>query len=73
MAHPYIQGRQVVKNYTDPDHGSLPMHNPFPRLSETPGTVRGPAPERGQNSDEILSEIGLTQEQISLLRDNGVV
>ncbi len=73
MAHPYIQGRQVVKNYTDPDHGSLPMHNPFPRLSETPGTVRGPAPERGQNSDEILSEVGLTQEQISLLRDNGVV
>ena len=73
MAHPYIHGRQIVKNYTDPDHGSLPMHNPFPRLSETPGTVRGPAPERGQNSDEILSEIGLTQEQISLLRDNGVV
>ena len=73
MAHPYIHGRQVVKNYTDPDHGSLPMHNPFPRLSETPGTVRGPAPERGQNSDEILSEVGLTQEQISLLRDNGVV
>ena len=73
MAHPYIQGRQVVKNYTDPDHGSLPMHNPFPRLSETPGTVRGPAPVRGQNSDEILSEVGLTQEQISLLRDNGVI
>ena len=73
MAHPYIHGRQVVKNYTDPDHGSLPMHNPFPRLSETPGTVRGPAPERGQNSAEILSEVGLTQEQISLLRDNGVV
>ena len=73
MAHPYIHGRQIVKNYTDPDHGSLPMHNPFPRLSETPGTVRGPAPERGQNSDEILSEVGLTQEQISLLRDNGVV
>ena len=73
MAHPYIHGRQVVKNYTDPDHGSLPMHNPFPRLSETPGTVRGPAPERGQNSDEILSEVGLTQEQISLLRDNGVI
>ena len=73
MAHPYIHGRQIVKNYTDPDHGSLPMHNPFPRLSETPGTVRGPAPERGQNSDEILSEVGLTQEQISLLRDNGVI
>ena len=73
MAHPYIQGRQIVKNYTDPDHGSLPMHNPFPRLSETPGTVRGPPPERGQNSDEILSEVGLTQEQISLLRDNGVI
>lgn len=73
MAHPYIQGREVVKTYADPDHGALPMHAPFPRLSVTPATVRAPAPERGQNSDEVLAEIGLTAEQIAALRDKGIV
>lgn len=73
MEHPYIQGREVVKTYSDPDHGSLPMHAPFPRLSETPATVRGPAPEQGQHSDEVLTEIGLTPDQITALRDKGIV
>jgi len=73
MEHPYIQGRQVVKTYADPDHGSLPMHAPFPRLSETPATVRAPAPVPGKNSDEILTEIGLTADQIATLKDKGIV
>ena len=61
IKHPYILGRQVVKTYADPDHGELPMHAPFPRLSETPATVRAPAPEQGQHSDEILLELLKTQ------------
>ena len=73
IKHPYIQGRQVVRTYADPDHGSLPMHAPFPRLSETPATVRAPAPEQGQHSDEILLELGLTPDQIATLRDRGIV
>lgn len=73
IKHPFILGRQVVKNYADPDHGVLPMHAPFPKLSSTPGTVRAPAPEQGQNSDQILAEIGLTEDQISSLKDKGIV
>ncbi|MDG2033790.1 MAG: CaiB/BaiF CoA-transferase family protein [Rhodospirillales bacterium] len=73
IKHPYILGRQVVKTYADPDHGELPMHAPFPRLSETPATVRAPAPEQGQHSDEILLELGLTPDQIATLRDRGIV
>ena len=73
IKHPYILGRQVVKTYADPEHGELPMHAPFPRLSETPATVRAPAPEQGQHSDEILLELGLTPDQIATLRDRGIV
>ena len=73
MAHPYIQGREVVRTYADPDHGALPMHAPFPRLSKTPATVRTPAPVQGQNSDEVLAEIGFTSDQIATLRDKGIV
>ncbi|MGB1161164.1 MAG: CaiB/BaiF CoA transferase family protein [Alphaproteobacteria bacterium] len=73
MAHPYVQGRGVVRTYADPDHGALPMHAPFPRLSETPATVRAPAPAPGQNSDEVLAEIGLRADQIAALKDKGIV
>ena len=73
MAHPYIQGREVVRTYADPDHGALPMHAPFPRFSRTPATVRAPAPEQGQHSDDVLTEIGLTSDQIAALRDKGIV
>ncbi len=73
MTHPYIQGRDVIETYGDPDHGELPMHAPFPRLSDTPATVRAPAPSMGEHSDEILAEIGLSPEQITALRDNGII
>ena len=73
MDHPFIEGREVIDFYDDPDYGTLPMHAPFPRLSGTPATVRAPAPELGQHTDRILTELGLTPEQIDGLRSNGIV
>jgi crotonobetainyl-CoA:carnitine CoA-transferase CaiB-like acyl-CoA transferase len=34
------------------------MHQVFPRLSDTPGTIRTPAPEIGQDNAALLSELG---------------
>ena len=73
MQHPYIQGRGVVETQEDPDHGELPMHAPFPRLSQTPATIRAPAPKLGEHSDTVLRDIGLSKDQIQALRDKGVV
>jgi len=47
--------------------GQLPMHNVVPRLSETPGAIRRPAPAVGQHNTEIFDELGLdaaTQAQL---------
>ena len=73
MEHPFIKGRGVVETYADPDHGELPMHAPFPRLSGTPAGVRAPAPGLGEHTDAILAEIGLDSERIEQLRKDGVV
>lgn len=35
--------------------------------------VRGPAPERGEHTDDVLAEIGLTDDQIAQLRERGIV
>ena len=67
--HPYVRGREVLQDFEYEGMDRLPMHQSFPRLSETPGTVRTPAPKLGEHTAEILAELGfsdvdITQESI---------
>ncbi len=73
MEHPFIQGRKVIETYGDPEICELPVHAPFPRLSETPANVRGPAPALGEHTNDILADIGLSSDGIAALRDSGVI
>ena len=43
------------------------------RLSETPGTIRTPAPLFGQHTDEILGSVGYSADEIQQLRTEKVV
>ena len=44
------------------------------KLSETPGSVREPAPLLGQHTDEVLHEyLGMNDAEISALRHEGVI
>jgi formyl-CoA transferase len=49
------------------------MHNIIPRLSETPGAIRRAAPTLGQDTDALLTELGLDKGQIEALREANVV
>src|SRR6202040_2431650 len=55
---PHVQARGVIVEAPDEEAGSVLMHNVIPRLSETPGRLRSPAPSLGQHTHEILTEIG---------------
>jgi formyl-CoA transferase len=44
-----------------------------PKLSATPGTLRGAAPRLGEDSDAVLRELGLGDEAIATLRARGVL
>jgi formyl-CoA transferase len=44
-----------------------------PKLSETPGTLRTPAPRLGEDTDAVLREAGLADETIAALRAKGVL
>lgn len=43
------------------------------RLSDTPPVLRHAPPRLGQHTEEILKEMGLTQTQLELLRQSGVI
>ena len=64
---PHVQARGVIVEAPDDDAGSVLMHNIIPRLSETPGKLRLPAPRLGQHTREILSDIGYTEQTIAAL------
>jgi crotonobetainyl-CoA:carnitine CoA-transferase CaiB-like acyl-CoA transferase len=60
-ADAHFNERQVILDAEDAEFGSLPMHNIVPRLSETPGVWRRPAPAIGEHTAEILAEFGIAR------------
>jgi crotonobetainyl-CoA:carnitine CoA-transferase CaiB-like acyl-CoA transferase len=71
--HPYVIGREAVVEVSDPEIGAIPMHNIVPRLSQTPGMLRRPAPELGEHNAEILQALGCDAREIEALREAGVL
>jgi len=57
LDHPYALEREAIVELEDKDIGSVPMHNIVPRLSESPGGFRYPAPRVGEHTAEILAEL----------------
>ena len=64
---PHFREREVLVEVEDRDLGSLPLHAITPRLSETPGVWRRPAPQLGEHTREILAEAGLSPSAIDAI------
>jgi len=73
IADPHVQARQIVIDVPDAEIGSVTVHNVIPRLSATPGALRRPAPKLGEHTAEVLGRVGIGAEELSALRDEGVV
>ncbi|GAA0546302.1 CaiB/BaiF CoA transferase family protein [Actinomadura livida] len=71
---PHFAARDAIVRLAHPDFGELPMHNAFPKLSETPGAVRHPGPGLGEHNQEVYGGLlDLDQAQISALSERGVI
>lgn len=64
MDDAHFAAREIIVEADDAEFGTLPMHDIVPRLSQTPGKWRRPAPELGADTTELLSEAGLSDEAI---------
>jgi crotonobetainyl-CoA:carnitine CoA-transferase CaiB-like acyl-CoA transferase len=73
IADEHIQARGVIVEAPDDEAGGVLMHNIIPRLSDTPGKLRRPAPGLGQHTREVLGEIGYSAQRIAALEADGVV
>ncbi len=73
IADPHVQARQIVTELPDPEMGAVPMHAVVPRLSDTPGEIRTPAPALGEHNGAILGALGFSADAIADLRQRKVI
>jgi formyl-CoA transferase len=74
LADPHYRARDAIIRMVHPDFGDFPMHNVFPKLSDTPGEVRTLGPALGQHNPEIYGTLlGLAPEEIAALAAAGTI
>ena len=55
LADPHFAAREAIVTVDDPELGPTPMQGAFPKLSETPSSIRRPAPrDVGQDTRDVL-------------------
>jgi formyl-CoA transferase len=74
LADEHVHAREMLVEVDDDELGPLRMHNVFPYMSETPGTVRSAGPALGADNFEIFGDgLGLSADALDALRDAGVI
>ncbi len=71
---PHVTARGLVETVTMPDESTLQLVGPPVRLSATPARIESAPPQVGEHTEHVLREVlGMTQADISRLREQGVV
>jgi crotonobetainyl-CoA:carnitine CoA-transferase CaiB-like acyl-CoA transferase len=73
LTDPQYQALGTVTTVDDPELGPLRMQNVLFRLSATPGGIRWAGRPHGADSEEVLTELGLTPADVAALREEGAV
>lgn len=71
---PQVKARELLKYVDYPGAPKpVPLANTAVRLSATPGGIRHRAPTLGEHTDQVLGELGYSEEEIKTLRAAQVV
>ncbi|MDY6934668.1 MAG: CaiB/BaiF CoA-transferase family protein [Spirochaetota bacterium] len=69
---PHIKSRENLIDM-DTEKGRIKVPGMAVRLSETPGRVARPSPRIGEHTEEILTELGYTEDAVKQLRDKKII
>lgn len=65
---PQVKHRQMVTEFDHPKLGKVKQTGICAKFSDTPGEIRSTAPLPGQHTDEILTQLGRSRDDIERLR-----
>jgi formyl-CoA transferase len=69
---PAVLARDMLQTAGGPGASDVPVTGPAAKLSRTPLAVRSAAPALGAHNDEILNELGISEERRRQLRERGI-
>lgn len=70
---PHIQETEMLIEVPDRDFGSVLQHNVMWRMSKTPGRIKFTGRDIGEDSEEVLREIGYSNDEIDSFKESGAV
>jgi formyl-CoA transferase len=70
---PHYRARDMILSQTTRDGYEVEVPGVVPKLLGTPGSVRSSAPRLGDDTNQVLHDMGLTEQDIDALRAKGVV
>jgi crotonobetainyl-CoA:carnitine CoA-transferase CaiB-like acyl-CoA transferase len=73
MEDPQYAALDTITTVADPELGPLRMQNVLFRLSTTPGAIRWTGRPHGADTDAVLTELGLSEAEITTLRSEGAL
>ncbi len=69
---PHYKARENIQTIQMHDGSKVDVPGVIPKLSRTPGSIKTLAPDIGENTDEILKSIGLSESQVASLKERGI-
>ncbi len=73
LRDPHCLETGVFYDEEHPPFGKVRMLGVIPRFSEITGIIRRASPLLGEHTEEVLAEMDYTEEQITVLKANGIV
>jgi formyl-CoA transferase len=70
---PHYRARDMILRQVTRDGDAIDVPGIVPKLTGTPGSIRSSAPKLGDDTNEVLRQIGLSDQEISDLRAKGAV
>jgi crotonobetainyl-CoA:carnitine CoA-transferase CaiB-like acyl-CoA transferase len=70
---PHVRETKMLTTVDDDELGPVLMHNVMWRMSRTPGQIRFTGRALGADTDEVLTDLGCTADELAELREKGVI
>ncbi len=73
LTDPHIRGRGMVVDIEEKEGKKMQILGVPVKLSQTPGSIRTPPVQFGESTDDVLSELGYSKDQIKKLEKKGII
>ncbi len=73
LVDPQVVHNDVLVQWHHPDAGTVRQPRPAARFDRTPADFERIVAHRGQHTEELLTELGRTHDEIAVLRNTGVI